>query len=195
MPVHPAYLEHQLRRCMRPDAHSFVRPDWRRHVRPGFADDHPFALYERKYSPDQPRVPAGDPAGGQWTSGGGHQGSRASPDTVDSNRPINTQFNTDERSTSSGRLIQMGGEDLGSFGNGISITKGPNVNHQEKFDHESGITFLSFTGVGVVVVDEKIGDKVIGSVYTVGAPTRPSDGLSVTIDKSGKVRVYPSRGG
>lgn len=41
-----------------------------RFVRPGFEDDHPFALYERKYRPDQPRVPAGDPAGGQWTSEG-----------------------------------------------------------------------------------------------------------------------------
>jgi hypothetical protein len=27
--------------------------------------------YERKYSPDQPRVPAGNPDGGEWTSGGG----------------------------------------------------------------------------------------------------------------------------
>lgn len=26
--------------------------------------------YARKFSPDQPRVPAGDPGGGQWTSGG-----------------------------------------------------------------------------------------------------------------------------
>lgn len=26
---------------------------------------------ERKYSPDQPRVPAGSPEGGRWTSGGG----------------------------------------------------------------------------------------------------------------------------
>lgn len=26
---------------------------------------------ERKYNPDQPRVPAGDPRGGQWTAGGG----------------------------------------------------------------------------------------------------------------------------
>jgi hypothetical protein len=27
--------------------------------------------YESKYSPDQPRVPAGNPDGGEWTSGGG----------------------------------------------------------------------------------------------------------------------------
>ncbi len=29
------------------------------------------AALERRYSPEQPRVPAGDPAGGQWTGGGG----------------------------------------------------------------------------------------------------------------------------
>jgi hypothetical protein len=62
------WLEHQLKRWMRPDAHYFVRADWRRYVRPGFERDHPFGLYERKYDPNQPRVPAGDPAGGQWTS-------------------------------------------------------------------------------------------------------------------------------
>ena len=72
--VDPVYLEHQLKRWTRPDAHRFVRPDWRRFVRPEFQADHPFALYERKYSPDQPRVPAGSREGGQWTdeeSGGG----------------------------------------------------------------------------------------------------------------------------
>jgi hypothetical protein len=43
----------------------------------------------RKYSPDQPRVPAGNPDGGQWTDGGGEQSrdervvlSDASPDPV-----------------------------------------------------------------------------------------------------------------
>lgn len=68
--IKSAYLEHQLKRWMRPDAHLFVRPDWRRHVRPGFEDDLPFALYERKYSPDQARVPSGSSEGGQWTSDG-----------------------------------------------------------------------------------------------------------------------------
>jgi hypothetical protein len=84
------WLEHQLKRWTRPDAHRFVRPDWRRYVRPGFERDHPFALYERKYDPNQPRVPAGDPAGGQWTSdgstGAGRNDSRvisdATPDPV-----------------------------------------------------------------------------------------------------------------
>jgi hypothetical protein len=50
--VDPVYLAHQLKRWMRPDAHRFVRPDWRRFVRPKFQADHPFALYERKYSPE-----------------------------------------------------------------------------------------------------------------------------------------------
>jgi hypothetical protein len=60
-----AYLAHQRQRWMRPDAHHFVRPDWQRHVRPGYQDDIPLSLYERKYSPDQPRDDHG-----RWTSGG-----------------------------------------------------------------------------------------------------------------------------
>jgi hypothetical protein len=59
--VNPIYLEHQLGRWMQPDAHRFIRPDWRRFVRPEFQADHPFALYEGKYSPDQPRVPPACP--------------------------------------------------------------------------------------------------------------------------------------
>jgi hypothetical protein len=72
--IDPIYLEHQLKRWMRPDAHRFIRPDWRRFVRPEFQADHPFALYERKYSADQPRVPAGSHEGGQWTNEGGGGG-------------------------------------------------------------------------------------------------------------------------
>ena len=34
----------------------------------------------RKYSPDQPRVPAGNPDGGQWTDGGGSGAGRDSGD-------------------------------------------------------------------------------------------------------------------
>ena len=60
-----AYTEHQLKRWMRPDAHRFVRADWRQHVRPGFEREFPFELYERKYSPDQPRDDRG-----RWTSEG-----------------------------------------------------------------------------------------------------------------------------
>jgi hypothetical protein len=69
--VNAAYLERQLKRWMRPDAFQFVRADWRMFARPGTEDDYPFALYERKYRPDQPRVPAGSREGGQWTEEGG----------------------------------------------------------------------------------------------------------------------------
>lgn len=66
-PINAAYLEYQLKRWMRPDAHHFVRPDWRKFTPPELQAGHPFALYESKYRPDQARVPAGSREGGQWT--------------------------------------------------------------------------------------------------------------------------------
>jgi hypothetical protein len=36
-----------------------------------------FDEFRRKYSPDQPRVPAGNPDGGQWTDAGGGGGGAA----------------------------------------------------------------------------------------------------------------------
>jgi hypothetical protein len=38
--------------------------------------------YARKFDPDQPRVPAGNPDGGQWTSEGGSGGSATSSSHV-----------------------------------------------------------------------------------------------------------------
>ena len=64
------YLTRQRDRWTRPNAHLFVRPDWRRFV-PHDQDEHPFAFYENKYRPDQPRVPAGSREGVQRTGGGG----------------------------------------------------------------------------------------------------------------------------
>ena len=96
-----AYLEHERQRFMRPDAHRFIRPDWRRFVRPGFEDDHPFALYERKYSPDQPRVPAGSREGGQWTSEGGGEGRQKQP-------PSPTQASTIEFSAAGHHKVPKG---------------------------------------------------------------------------------------
>lgn len=47
---------------------------------------------ERRYSPDQPRVAAGNPDGGQWTSGGGGAGSssRVAGGRPESRKPIKT---------------------------------------------------------------------------------------------------------
>jgi hypothetical protein len=68
---HIAWNDAQLKRWMRPDARRFIRPDWRRYVVAGSALAAFYERYERKYRPDQPRVPAGVPEGGQWTGVGG----------------------------------------------------------------------------------------------------------------------------
>jgi hypothetical protein len=50
---------------MQPNAQRWLRPDWKRFVQPGFE---PFilSLFEGKaFDPNQPRVPAGHPDGGQ----------------------------------------------------------------------------------------------------------------------------------
>nr|DAH95283.1 MAG TPA: hypothetical protein [Caudoviricetes sp.] len=54
---------------MRPDAHRWIRPDAARFLLPGTDPASVYPALERKYSPNQPRVPAGNPDGGQWTSG------------------------------------------------------------------------------------------------------------------------------
>jgi hypothetical protein len=72
--VNPHWLEHQRKRWMRPDAERWLRHDDERFFRPG--------TFDQKYNPDQPRVPAGNSDGGQWTDGGG----AGSAGTSDSNQ-------------------------------------------------------------------------------------------------------------
>ena len=63
---------HQRARFMRPDAHRWIRPDAARFLVPGTdpASVYPaLAPAETKYSPNQPRVPAGQTGGGRWTGG------------------------------------------------------------------------------------------------------------------------------
>lgn len=187
-----AYLTRQRERWTRPNAHLFVRPDWRRFV-PRDQDDHPFALYENKYRPDQPRVPAGNPDGGQWTSAG--EGGSGGPEEAE--LPPNakpTQYIARERSTVAEMLLSKGGEDVGTFGDRIAIVKGPNISHQENYDPGSGNTILSFSGVGSVAVDENDGSVLTGKVYRVGTPDRPDEGLSIIIDRNGQARAYPTSG-
>lgn len=69
-PIKPEAIEYELKRWMRPDAHLFVRSDWRKFTSPELQAGHPFALYENKYRPDQARVPAGTREGGRWTDEG-----------------------------------------------------------------------------------------------------------------------------
>jgi hypothetical protein len=64
------FLPRGLNRWARPDAHHFVRSDWRRSVAPGSDAAAVFDIYEQKYRPDQARVPAGSSEGGRWTAEG-----------------------------------------------------------------------------------------------------------------------------
>jgi hypothetical protein len=65
------WLRHQQSRWLRPDADRWVRPDARRFISPGGDLAKAFPALAHKYNPDQPRVPAGSPDGGQWTDGSG----------------------------------------------------------------------------------------------------------------------------
>lgn len=65
------FAERERSRWMRPDAYRFVRSDWWRYVKPDSEAATVFTHYERKWREDQPRVPAGESQGGQWTADGG----------------------------------------------------------------------------------------------------------------------------
>lgn len=71
---HEAWLRHQQQRWLRPDAARWVRPDAARFLAPGADLAEAFPALARKYNPDQPRVPAGNSDGGQWTDGTGAGG-------------------------------------------------------------------------------------------------------------------------
>lgn len=64
----------QRDRWMQPDAERWVRPDAARFLAPGTRAIDAFPALDRKFNPNQPRVPAGNPDGGQWTDGGGSGG-------------------------------------------------------------------------------------------------------------------------
>ena len=70
------YMRPDAHRFVRPDAQRFLRPDWKRYGQPGFEPPFVHALLEGKanFSPGQPRVPKGNPDGGQWTDEGGGSG-------------------------------------------------------------------------------------------------------------------------
>ncbi len=67
--MNPAYETARQGRWLRPDAHRWLRPDAARFLVPGTDPASVFPALQRKFNPDQPRVPAGNPDGGQWTGG------------------------------------------------------------------------------------------------------------------------------
>lgn len=62
------WLQHQRQRWLRPDAERYLRSDAARWMRSDLLQLLQPPPCERKYRPDQPRVPAGNPDGGQWTT-------------------------------------------------------------------------------------------------------------------------------
>jgi len=73
-------------RSVRPDAQRWLRPDWKSYVQPGY-EPSVLSLLEEKanFNPSQPRVPKGNPDGGQWTSEGGEdadEGDRDAPTDI-----------------------------------------------------------------------------------------------------------------
>jgi hypothetical protein len=150
------------------------------------------AIVARKYDPDQPRIPAGQPGGGQWTDGDGArhatlrtEGNDRRPELL---QPV--QSVAPANSVQFLKLLQAGGENIGSFGDRISIAKGPGISHEESSDPDTGLTIVSFAGIGSVVIDERDEATVIGRRYEVGTTDRPDLGMSVIIDRNGFVRAY-----
>jgi len=112
--IHATYLHHQLKRLMRHDAHRFLRPDWRRFTCFGEENQlfhHLYDRIDRKYSPDQPRVPRGNPDGGQWTNGrirSGRQDPRVLSDVTPNGIGSGIQYAQSRTRGTSGRVIING---------------------------------------------------------------------------------------
>lgn len=64
------FMQPNPSRWMRPDADRWVRPDVARFLSPGVRPEDVFPALSRKYNPNQPRVPKGNPEGGQWAVSG-----------------------------------------------------------------------------------------------------------------------------
>ncbi|NVN87018.1 MAG: hypothetical protein HXX15_13135 [Rhodopseudomonas sp.] len=102
-----AWLRHQQTRWLRPDGDRWVRPDAARFLIPGSDPVDSFPVLAFKYSPTQPRVPAGHPDGGQWTSEGGGFSAQLDPGPPPSNAQPMGNFDPGD--------VSSLGEELGLF--------------------------------------------------------------------------------
>jgi len=122
---------------MRPDAHRWLRPDWKRFLVPG-ADPGPLlALFEGKanFNPNQPRVPAGNPDGGQWTDDQGWAGNGGS----EADEETDYNFDLDEFSDSKrARLARPGSRPHGHHYVSVEIYGRMNLSAETRkvFDEE-----------------------------------------------------------
>jgi hypothetical protein len=90
-----AWLRHQQMRWLRPDAYRWLRPDAARFLKPGSDPAEIYPAWELKSYRDQPRVPRGNPDGGQWTRDGesSSQGNatveaQSGPQPADASAPV-----------------------------------------------------------------------------------------------------------
>jgi hypothetical protein len=61
------FMRSDAARYMRPDATRYIRPDVARFLKPGTDPADVFPALDRKYNPNQRRIPAGRPGSGRWT--------------------------------------------------------------------------------------------------------------------------------
>ncbi len=81
--IHNAYRAREQSRWLRHDAALWVRPDAARFLAPGADVLAAFPALDRKYNPDQPRVPGGSGReSGRWTDGDVSPGDEEADDLV-----------------------------------------------------------------------------------------------------------------
>jgi hypothetical protein len=118
-----------------------------------------------KFDPDQPRVPAGSPEGGQWTSEGG-AGEAIADATVDTNRlgrelaQLGTQISIDASAlTGISRIDETTkslANTLAKVVDGIGIVAGANALEYGRVVHfafANAVRFGNFEGIGIFDVE------------------------------------------
>lgn len=115
--MHPAYEAAQRQRWLRPDADRWLRPDAARFLAPGVDPSSALPALSCKFNPNQPRVPAGNPDGGQWTDGGGGAGGsggindpRVISDVDPDDWLAGEQYAQNRSGRGSGRFLSIGGQ-------------------------------------------------------------------------------------
>lgn len=84
MASYAGIFEAAQRACwMRPGAYRWIRPDALRFLAPGTDPRDVYRALQRKFNPDQPRVPAGNPDGGQAANKLVNSTIARNPDKVD----------------------------------------------------------------------------------------------------------------
>jgi len=124
------------------------------------------ASLARKYDPNQPRVPAGSPDGGQWTDGGGGGGA-ASP------RPSPRRLATRERES--------------------SASDGWTLRAREKI--EGGERTLHAGPGGALIASERRTGPFTGARTSSHSVRMPDgSGLRIENDRTGVQRIFDARG-